>query len=44
MLHVQTYLSAKSLDDLTAELGIRVARHETDPLLILNYDQIDRIV
>ncbi|MFO0825318.1 MAG: T4 RnlA family RNA ligase [Gemmataceae bacterium] len=42
MLQVQRYLTAgKSLDDLRTELGIRVAKHPTDPLVILNYDQID---
>jgi len=42
LLEIQKYLkSGKTLDDLTAELAIRVARHDTDPLAILNYDQID---
>lgn len=41
MLHVQQYLASKSFEELTAELGIRVVRHDTEPLAILNYDQID---
>lgn len=41
MLHVQQYLQSKTLDDLTSELGIRVARHESLPLVILNYHQLD---
>jgi hypothetical protein len=42
MLEVQKYLkNGKSLDDLTAELGIKVAKHQTLPLVILNYCQIE---
>jgi hypothetical protein len=41
MLAVQQYLQTKSFDDLTAELGIVVKKHDTLPLAILNYDQID---
>lgn len=41
MLHVQQYLQTKTFDDLTAELGIVVKRHDTLPLCILNYDQIE---
>lgn len=41
MLEVQKFLSTKSFDDLTAELGIKVNKHETLPLVILNYDQIE---
>lgn len=41
MLHVQQYLQNHSFDDLTAELGIKVVRHEQLPLVILNYDQIE---
>jgi len=42
MLRVQEYLSAgKTVSDLEAELSIRVAEHPTDPLIILNYDQIN---
>lgn len=41
MLHVQNYLASKSFEELTAELGIRITQHETEPLMILNYDQID---
>jgi hypothetical protein len=41
MLEVQKYLRTKTLDDLTAELGIFVARHDSLPLVILNYDQIE---
>ena len=41
MLAVQQYLqSGKSFDDLIAELGIKVTRHDTLPLAIVNYDQI----
>lgn len=42
MLEVQNYLrSGKTLDDLQAELAIRVKFHDTLPLAILNYDQLD---
>lgn len=42
MLQVQQYLQGgKSLEDLTAELGIKAQKHDTLPLVILNYDQID---
>lgn len=41
MLNVQQFLQTKSLEDLTAELGIRVTRHDQLPLIILNYDQIE---
>lgn len=42
MLQVQTYLkSGKTLDDLNRELAINVTRHESLPLVILNYDQLD---
>ena len=42
MLAVQKYLhSGKTFADLRAELGIRSLHHETLPLVILNYDQID---
>ena len=41
MLQVQEYLNTKSLDDLSEELGIKVVRHNTLPLVILNYNQID---
>jgi hypothetical protein len=42
MLQVQTYLrGGKALEDLTTELGIKVQRHDTLPLAILNYDQIE---
>lgn len=41
MLQVQQYLlSGKTFDNLTDEFGIIVCRHDTDPLVILNYDQI----
>src|SRR5262249_29163226 len=33
--------SGKTFDDLRTELGIRRVQHETLPLVILNYDQID---
>lgn len=41
MLEVQKYLRTKTFDDLTDELAIKVTRHETLPLVILNYNQID---
>lgn len=41
MLKVQEYLEKKTLEDLTGELGIIVTPHETQPLVILNYDQIN---
>lgn len=42
MLKVQEYLqSGKTFDDLTAELGIVVKKHDYLPLAILNYDQIE---
>lgn len=41
MLEVQKYLeSGKSIDDLTAEFGIKPSFHPSYPLVILNYDQI----
>lgn len=42
MLEVQKYLrSGKTFEDLTAELAIKVTVHDTLPLAILNYNQID---
>jgi hypothetical protein len=42
MLNVQTYLrDGKTHDDLRRELGIRTVEHETLPLAILNYDQLE---
>ena len=41
MLQVQDFLKNKTFDDLTEELGIKVNKHETLPLAILNYDQIE---
>lgn len=41
MLAVQEYLKTKTFEELTAELGIVVVRHETLPLVILNYNQIE---
>lgn len=42
MLQVQQYLrSGKSHDDLAQELGIKITRHESMPLVVLNYDQIE---
>lgn len=41
MLEVQRVLrDGRTLDDLKSELGIVCTRHETLPLVILNYDQI----
>ena len=42
MLEVQKYLlSGKTLEDLKAEFGIKASQHPIDPLVILNYDQIE---
>lgn len=41
MMHVQKYLTTHTLDDLTSEYGIKVTEHSRDPLVILNYDQLD---
>lgn len=42
LLHIQSYLrSGKTHEDLTAELGIKITRHETLPLAIFNYCQIN---
>lgn len=41
MLNVQKYLFEKSIKDLQDEFAIQVVRHPVDPLLILNYHQID---
>jgi len=41
MLEVQRYLSENPLERLTEEYGIVATRHETEPLVILNYCQID---
>ena len=42
ILSVQKYLSSgKTLDDLTAELGVKATPHPELPLVILNYHQID---
>lgn len=41
MLHVQRYLQNKTVEELSAELGIKAAVHPHLPLVILNYDQIE---
>jgi len=41
MLAVQQYLQRHSLDELTEELDIRIAYHDSLPLAILNYNQIE---
>jgi len=41
MLNVQQFLQTKTLDQLTDELAIKVTRHDTLALAILNYNQID---
>lgn len=41
MLKVQEFLQQNTIDELTAQLGIKVSKHETLPLVILNYDQIE---
>lgn len=38
MLH--QYLATRSLDELTAEFNIKIKRHPTLPLAVLNYDQV----
>ena len=38
---VQEYLKSKTLDDLHTELFIEISRHDTLPLVILNYNQIE---
>jgi hypothetical protein len=41
-MNVQDYLrSGKTLENLTSELAISVTKHDSLPLVILNYDQID---
>lgn len=40
-LEVQKYLNVGSLDGLTNEFGIVSNHHDTEPLVILNYDQIE---
>lgn len=41
-MNTQDYLrSGKTFEDLTSELGINVTKHDTLPLVILNYDQIE---
>ncbi len=42
MLNVQNYLSSgKTIADLETELAIKSAYHPTEPLVILNYNQIE---
>lgn len=41
MLKVQEYLKANSVDQLTIDLGIKICKHPTEPLMILNYNQIE---
>ena len=42
MLKIQEYLrSGKTLENLNEEFGIVSCRHDTEPLVILNYDMID---
>ena len=41
MLNVQQYLQSKTLEELKAELGIKYNQHDSLPLVILNYDQIE---
>jgi hypothetical protein len=40
-LNVQDFLQSKTHDQLTEEFGIKVNHHDTLPLVILNYDQIE---
>lgn len=41
MLNVQKYLRENSLESLLADYKLNVRHHDTLPLLILNYDQIE---
>lgn len=42
MLNTQKYLlDGKTFEDLSSELGIKVVRHDTLPLAIVNYDQLE---
>lgn len=41
MLYVQKYLQEHTFDRLTEHLGIKLTYHESLPLVILNYHQID---
>ena len=41
MLAVQEYLKTKTFDDLNKELGVEATFHDTLPLVILNYSQIN---
>ena len=41
MLEVQKYLKEKSLEELTQEFGIIVNKHDSLPLMILNYNQLE---
>lgn len=41
MLNCQRYLREFSIEQLSQELGIKVVKHPTLPLMIMNYDQID---
>lgn len=40
-MNVQDYLRSNTLEKLTADLAISVTKHDSLPLVILNYDQID---
>lgn len=41
MLKVQEFLQKNTIDDLSQQLGVKASKHETLPLVILNYDQIE---
>lgn len=41
MLEIQKYLKDKNVEDLTKEFGIIVRKHDSLPLMILNYSQLD---
>lgn len=41
MLNVQEYLKENSLEKLIEEFAIKVVEHDTDPIIILNYNMID---
>lgn len=42
MLNVQEYLRQNGLERLKAEYNITACQHETEPLVILNYSQLDK--
>ena len=41
MLQVQKYLANHTFDNLSQDYHIKLTYHPTDPLVILNYDQLE---